>query len=194
MRSIGIVFVALVVGACSSVEERPKTHASVAPSPETAADPGDWRRPRYIPVREAVARLARHVDVPVVLPRDHLSVRNYRGWLADPNDIEWRRHRGVTVGSLHVMKGKDHLWISYGYAIPDGCGGRDTAIPTEVRGDPALLWAYDRDHSSIIWPVRRHGRIGRFELSGSFAGFQILRLAESMETKIRAAASRDPGC
>ena len=75
--------------------------------------------------------------------------------------------------------------------MPDGCGGREHVIPTDVLGDPALVWG-GSGHSSIIWPVRPHGRVGTFGLSGSFEGYEILRLAESMETQLRRAPSHDP--
>lgn len=144
-------------------------------------------------MHEAVERLARHVDVPVVLPRHRHFLRSYRRWLADPMHSSWERRGDETVGTLHLTSRRDHLWISYGYAIPDGCGGRDTAIPTDVLGDPALLWT-SGGQSSVIWPVRPHGRIGRFELSGSFEGYEIHQLAESMETQLREAPQHDPGC
>jgi hypothetical protein len=45
--------------------------------------------------------------------------------------------------------------------------------------------------------VKPHGRIGRFGLDGTFESYVILRLAESMETRIRRAEVgrvTDPGC
>jgi hypothetical protein len=198
------MLIAGLFAACSAGETEPRaaepSPVEVAPatprrSPER--EPKGWRRTRYIPVREAVQRLRRHVDVPVVLPRDRIAgLPSYRGWSADPKYLEWTRRGRVTVGTLKLVSRRDYLWIEYGFAIPDGCGGRDTAIPTDVRGEPALLWPGD-GHSAVIWPVRPHGRSGRFGLVGSFAGYGILRLAESMEARLReapAARATDPGC
>lgn len=202
VRRMGIVLVTFLLAGCSASgqEVGPRaggTSGAATPdeaTPEPSPDPGDWRKERYIPVRKAVALLARHVDVPVVLPRDRLAgIRSYRRWLADPKYLDWERRGGETVGTLHLTSRRDYLLISYGYAIPDGCGGRETAIPTKVLGEPALLRT-SSGHSSIIWPVRHRGRIGRFGLNGSFEAFQILRLARSMETAIRAAPRHDPGC
>lgn len=198
MRRVATVLVLLLAGCSAAPEEwqaaRVISQATPAPTPEPSEEPKDWRKPRYITVREAVARLDPHVDVPIVLPRDRLAgIRTYRGWLADPKHVSWDQHGREGAGALHLTSRRNYLWIEYGYAIPDGCGGRDTAIPTDVLGEPALLWAYP-GHSSIIWPVRPHGRTGRFGLSGSFDGYQILRLAESMETALREAPTHDPGC
>ena len=194
VRGIAVVVAAALLTGCSTGEPsaRPRTSppATRAPEPEQVG----WRKPRFVPVREAVNRLARHVDVPVVLPTDRLAgLRGYRGWLADPRYLDWGRRGPHTVGTLFLVSHDEQLRISYGYAIPDGCGGRDTAIPTDVLGEPALLWTYP-GQSSIIWPVKPHGRIGRFGLDGTFDGYQILRLAESMETKLRRAPAHDPGC
>ena len=193
---VGIVLVVLLLAGCSTPDGRagPRAAATQEPAtPEPSPEPEGWRKPRYIPVREAVERLARHVDVPVVLPRDKLSLRSYRGWLADPKYTEWTRRGAEVVGTLKLASRKEYLLISYGYAIPDGCGGRDTAIPTNVLGEPALVWT-SSGQSSIIWPVKPYGRIGRFELNGSFEAYEILRLARSMETAIREAPGHDPGC
>ncbi|HYP24909.1 MAG TPA: hypothetical protein VEV43_15180 [Actinomycetota bacterium] len=200
MRRFAVFFVTSVLAGCSAggaERARPPAVAAATPvpaNPEPSGEPRDWRRPRYVPVREAVDRLARHVDVPVVLPRHGVFLRSYRGWLADPKHLSWSRRGDETVGSLHLISRRDYLWISYGYAVPDGCGDRSSAVPTEVLGEPALLWHHSGDHSTIFWPVRPHGRIGRFGLSGSFLGHEIHRLAESMETQIRAAPRHDPGC
>ena len=206
VRWMGSALVALLLAACSApaggagprseARDEPATPAVATrepATPEPSPEPEGWRKPRYIPVREAVERLARHVDVPVVLPRDPLSIRSYRRWLADPKYLTWERRGDETVGRLKLVFRRDYLLIDYGYAIPDGCGGRDTAIPTEVLGEPALVWT-GHGSSSIIWPVKPHGRIGRFGLSGPFEGFQIVRLARSMETAIRGAPRHDPGC
>ena len=193
-----VIVLALGLAGCTAgagppaARQTPKAASEATPEP--SQEPKDWRKPRYVSVRAAVERLAAHVDVPVVLPRDRLAgIRSYRGWLADPMHIMWDVHGREGSGVLHLISRRNNLWIEYGYAIPDGCGGRDTAIPTDVLGEPALLWAYP-GHSSIIWPVRPHGRTGRYGLSGSFDGYQILRLAEAMETALREAPGHDPGC
>ncbi|HEX2295735.1 MAG TPA: hypothetical protein VHN37_10545 [Actinomycetota bacterium] len=175
----------------------PDAMASAAPEETPAPTPEPrrgWREPHYVPVRVAVERLARRIDFPVVLPRDRLAgIRSYRGWLADPRHLDWRRRGGRMVGSLRLVSRRNDLWIYYGYASPDGCGGRDTAVPTKVLGEPALLWTYDRS-SLLVWPVRPHGHTGTYGLSGSFEGFKLLRLARAMELALREAPPRDSGC
>lgn len=194
VRRLPALAVALLLTGCSSGGEAFRAAPRrTAATPDPQAEPGP-SKDRFVPVREAVERLARHVDVPVVLPRDPAGgIPGYRGWRADTRYLQWRRRGGLTVGTLKLTSRHDYLWIDYGYAIPDGCGGRDTAVETDVLGDPALLWT-GRGYGAIVWPVRRRGRIGRFGLNGSFGGRELLRLAESMETRLREAPARDPGC
>lgn len=191
-RALSLALAAVLGAGCAADVARPREQA--APTPEPSRAPTAAKN-RYIPVHVAVARLARHVDVPVVLPRDRLAgIRNYRGWVADPKYLEWERRGERTVGTLVLRRNDRVLWIDYGYSLPDGCGGRDTAIPTEVLGEPALLWiARGGAWSEVVWPVRPRGRVGSYGLAGSFDGSQILRLAESMQAKLSAPA-HDPGC
>jgi hypothetical protein len=192
-RAVSLALAAVLTTACSAEGARPREQA--VPTAEPAQSPAP-RKQRAIPVHVALARLRRHVDVPVVLPRDRLAgLRNYRGWVADRKYLEWERRGGRTVGTLVLRRDHRVLWIRYGYAEPDGCGGRDTAVPTEVLGEPALLWVVRGGvWSEIVWPVRPRGHVGSYGLAGSFDAPDMLRLAESMETALRKAPARDDGC
>jgi hypothetical protein len=119
----------------------------------------------------------------VVLPRDRpAGLPDFKGWLADPNYLDWDRVDGLRAGELGLRNGRRILLISYGVATFDGCGGRDHAVRTNVLGRPALLYLVRGDlWSHLIWPVTPSGSIGRYGLAGTFEGWQMVRLAESME-------------
>ncbi|MDQ3660842.1 MAG: hypothetical protein M3454_07275 [Actinomycetota bacterium] len=134
-------------------------------------------------MREAVESLQRHVDVPVVLPKDRMAgLPNLEGWLADPKYLSWERSHEVRSGTLTVRKGRQILILNYGRAVWDGCGGRDFAIETNVLGRPALM-TQSRGHvwSQVLWPVTKAGSTGRYGITGTFEGWAMVRLAESME-------------
>lgn len=132
---------------------------------------------------EAVERLQRHVDVPVVLPHDKMAgLPNLRGWLADPKYLEWGTTDGVRAGTLTIRKGRQILILSYGLAGFDGCVSRDHAIETNVLGHPALLTqSREAVWSHLLWPVTKTGSTGRYGITGTFEGWVMVRLAESME-------------
>ncbi|MBW3595592.1 MAG: hypothetical protein KY391_08445, partial [Actinobacteria bacterium] len=89
---------------------------------------------------EAVARLQPRIDVPIVLPRDRFAgLPNLKGWMVDPKYLDVNRVGGIRVGTLVLRKKDQILHIHYGYSTFDGCGGPDTAIETNVAGQPALL-------------------------------------------------------
>lgn len=189
------MLVAVLAASCSSPATRGLDARAPTPRPERSEG---WRKDRYVPVRRAVARLERHVDVPVVLPRDRLAgVRDLDRWVADRRYLDWRRYHGRRVGTLVVRRGDEILWIHYGHAVSDGCGGRETAVETYVLGEPALVWtvrgARPEPWSEIVWPVRPRGRTGAYGLSGTFESWEIVRLAESMEAR-RREALRDRSC
>ena len=145
-----------------------------------------------MPVQQALKALRAHVDLPVALPKDDLSLRNYRGWLADLNLY---RYDGEPVGSIQLRKRNQILSIDVGQASSDGCGGRDTAIPTTVGGEPALVWVSPNAvWSRIVWPVEPRGHIGVYGLAGTFEGWQMVRLARSMHKAITAEPIHDDGC
>ncbi|HVM36502.1 MAG TPA: hypothetical protein VM784_14325 [Actinomycetota bacterium] len=210
MRLLGLVVVlvcAAAVAACSA-EQDPATSAARSPGEELiqerVPDPAratpkarsSWRKARYIPVDEAVARLQPYVDVPIVLPRDReAGLPNLRGWLADPKYLEWGSVDGARAGNLKLVKGQKILLISYGRATFDGCGGRDFAIRTKVSGQPALLTTVPRNlWSAVIWPVTPGGSTGRYGLTGTFEGWQLVKLAESMESARLEAIEGRHGC
>jgi hypothetical protein len=202
------VAVAFVAAGCSGGEP-PATRAVATPSAEVASptvdEPspsltretqGSWRKARYIPVADAMRRVERLLGSPVHLPRDRFAgVRNFRGWLADPKNLERGRFAGEPAVDLYLHKKKQILIISFGGASFDGCGGRDHAIETNVLGQPALLSvAADHRWSSLIWPVTEKGAHGRYGLTGTFEGWQMIELAESMELQRLAARNGKPGC
>lgn len=155
-----------------------------------------WRKDRYISVDEAVQRLQPHVDVSVVLPQDKAAgLPSLEGWLADPKYLDWRTEEGLRIGELRLIKGRQILLLSYGLAGFDGCGGRDHAIETEVLGQPALVsQASGHLWSQIIWPVTETGSTGRYDITGTFGGWQMVRFAESMELARLEAMEASKGC
>ncbi len=123
------------------------------------------------------------MDVPVVLPQDRRAgLPNLEGWLADPKYLFWETEDGVRSGTLTLRNGRQILLLSYGLALFDGCGGRDHAIETNVLGRSALV-SQAREHvwSQVLWPVTEMGSTGRFGITGTFEGWAMVRLAESME-------------
>jgi len=134
-------------------------------------------------VNEAVERLQPNVDVPVVLPKDRMAgLPNLEGWLADPKYVYWETEDGVSSGTITLRKERQILILSYGLAVFDGCGGRDHAIETNVLGHAALMsQAHEHVWSHVLWPVTEMGSTGRFGITGTFEGWAMIRLAESME-------------
>lgn len=184
MNPAARIVLAIVLGAAACSEAR---EASPVERPRATASP---QRERFVPFGRAVARLAPHIDVPVVLPRPG----DYGGWVADLRYVDWRRYRGRRVGTLVVRKDDEILWIHYGHATPDGCGGRATAVETDVSGQPGLVWTTrGREWSQIVWPVRPRGHTGRYGLAGTFTPGEIVRLAESMDVP-DGRALPDEGC
>ena len=170
-----------------------------SPSPSVAEErsrPRSWRKERFISVTEAVERLQPHVDVPVVLPTDRMAgLPNLKGWLADPKYLYWETADEVRSGTLTLRKGRQIRILSYGRAVFDGCGGRDFAIETNVLGRSALL-SQAREHvgSQVLWPVTETGSTGRFGITGTFEGWAMVRLAESMELARIAAMDFSKSC
>lgn len=176
------------LGSCgpSTSELRTPSAALTALQPTLSPTPKEskhWRRPRFISISEAVARLQRHVDVPVVLPRSRAAgLPNLKGWLADPKYLEWKVVDGARVGGMKIRKDRQILILDYGLAVFDGCGDRSMAIETNVLGQPALInIANGHEWTSIIWPVTDEGSSGRYGISGTFYPEAMMLLAESME-------------
>ena len=154
-----------------------------------------WRKPRYISVEKAIARLQRHVKTPIILPRQFPGMPNLRRWLADPKYLDWDDViNGERVGGLVLRRPSRVLSFQFGYATFDGCGG-DLAIETNVLGQPALL-NLSSGHlwSSLIWPVKAGEIAGRYGISGTLEGWQVIELAESMELARLEATKRQTGC
>ncbi|HVF52370.1 MAG TPA: hypothetical protein VNC78_02060 [Actinomycetota bacterium] len=87
-----------------------------------------------------------------------------------------------------------HLSIQYGHATFDGCGG-DHVIETDVLGQRALLYVVTGARwAELIWPVKPGRVTGRWGLTGSFSGWEIIQLAESMELARLEAADRSHSC
>jgi hypothetical protein len=126
VRRVALVVSMIFVAGCSAGDAAPRAARTPepsleAPAPTPSPETEDWRKDRYIPVWEAVARLRRHVDFPVVLPRDRLAgLRRYRRWLADPKYTEWTRRGGVTVGTLKLVARRAYLLLDFGYSCGPG--------------------------------------------------------------------------
>lgn len=154
------------------------------------------RAGRFISVAAAVRRLQPHVDVPVVLPRDgRAGLPSLEGWLADTKYLDWQTNDGIRTGTMKLRKGNQILILTYGLAGFDGCGGRDHAIETNVLGRPGLV-TQAREHlwSHVIWPVTETGSTGRYGITGTFEGWAMVRLAESMEVARIRALDSHRGC
>lgn len=177
----------------SAVRETTPPAYSPTPTPE---EPTPWRKARYISVAEAVETLQAHVDVPVVLPRNKFAgLPDLKGWLADPKYLDWRRVDGLRIGGMKILKGRKMLLLSYGLAGFDGCGDRSHAVETNVLGEPALL-SQSPKHlwSQVMWPVTDTGSTGRYGITGTFEGWQMVKFAESMELARLAATEVSRHC
>lgn len=119
---------------------------------------------------------------------------NFEGWLADPKCVYWETEDGVRSGTITLRKERQILILSYGLAVFDGCGGRDSAIETNVLGRSALVsQAHEHVLSHVLWPVTETGSTGRFGITGTFEGWAMIRLAESMElARVEAMDSNNP--
>jgi len=96
---------------------------------------------------------------------------------------------------MQLVRNKQILILDYGYSSFDGCGGRDTAVETNVAGQPALLSTMARDEwSTLIWPVTTTGNTGTYGLHGTFEDWEMIRLAESMDAARAGGPAEDQGC
>jgi hypothetical protein len=165
------------------------------PTPEPE-EQTSWRKARYLSVEEAAATLQAHVDVPVVLPRSGSGwFPDLNRWLADPKYLKWRRVDGLRIGGMTIRRNRKILILSYGMAGFDGCGDRTNAIETNVLGEPALLTQIpEAVWSHVMWPVTPTGSTGRYGITGTFEGWQIIELAESMEVARLEAKNTDKHC
>lgn len=166
------------------------------PSPSPQQERNGWRKPRYISVDEAVARLQPHVDFPVALPDMKLAYLPPVGrWMADPKYLDWSKEQGVRNGTLKLFHKDKLIILDFGLVSFDGCGGTDFAVPTEVGDVPAMLFvARDGPWSRIVWPMRPLDTTGTYGLAGTLEAWQAHRLAESLEIAISAASDDDQGC
>ena len=201
-RGMGAIALAWVLlAACSSPEgERAQVEPAAStplyvPTPEPE-EQKSWRKARYISVEEAVETLQAHVDVPVVLPRDEFAgLPNLKGWLADPKYLKWSRVDGKRIGGMTIRTDGRILILNYGLAGFDGCSGREHAVETNVLDQPALVsQSTEAIWSHVLWPVTDTGSTGRYGITGTFEGWQMVRLAESMELARLAAIDVTRAC
>jgi hypothetical protein len=115
------------------------------------------------------------------LPAD-LRLANERPvWVFGTDVPPWD---GPTV-ELNLRFGKDG-WLSLSYGHPTisrGCDAGPKLRPVRVGPYEGLLYALNREpgrNAEIAWPTTPRKATGRYELSGSFSGAEILRLARSM--------------
>jgi hypothetical protein len=150
-----------------------------APSQATRREEAQWTATTTIPgLDRVVAALGDRVNVPITLPP-----RVPRGTRLDSrHPVRFYGSAGRQTGILHLVVGrKKHLYVQYGQATFDGCGG-DRAEVVTVAGDPGLLDVSPiATWSQLIWPAVPGNPQGRYGLAGSFSGVELLALAESME-------------
>ena len=182
----GVIGLAVVVlGGCA--QEAPPGRDRPLESP---AKTTSWTHPNSVPrIQRAVSRLEERVEVPVVLPRllpEGIS-------LSPSEPVRFSEGGG---GILHlVFDRKRHLFIQYGEARFDGCGG-DAAKLVRVRGQPGLLYVSPIGKwSELIWPAKPGSPHGRYGLSGSLSAAHVMTVARSMRPSPERAESADPtGC
>jgi hypothetical protein len=140
-------------------------------------DPPSVVPPRFASVAEALAFIAKRVDVRVVLP-DGL-----------PPGVALSHHRPIypLISTtprgwvLHLVYGvKKHVYIQYGLGIFDGCGD-ESARDVRVGTMPAALTeSHSAGWSELIWPATTAHPEGRYGLAGSLSARRVLRMARSM--------------
>jgi hypothetical protein len=99
---------------------------------------------------------------------------------------------GIPDVLLSLRLDRGSLVVQYGAAQFDGCGA-DSARPTEVNGEPALINSLS-GYSEIIWPATKRHPVGRYGLSGPFSASKITALAESMHRIIERTLAAQANC
>ena len=143
------------------------------------------RKPVASFLQDALAIMRRNLDIPVALP-------------PLPKGSRLPPRKGLTAHfsgakksyRLHLLVGRRrHLYIDYGVAVFDGCGG-DQARPVNVGIERGLLLGSHRTPwSQLIWPANKRTLRGTYGLAGSFTGKELLKLARSMQTRLEAQPS-----
>jgi hypothetical protein len=118
------------------------------------------------------------VSVPVLLPPNLPGGAH----LASHDALYSARYGKKTAWFLQLeWPDKRHLFLQYGVALFDGCGG-DTAKPVQIGNQPGMIYVSPGHRwSDLIWPATRKHLQGVYGLAGSFTREGILRLARSME-------------
>ena len=155
--------------------------------------------PGFASLPDALDQVARHVDVPVVLPANLPAAARLTGppIIAKPPDMRAQLDL--------LLPGKRVLSIQYGVAGFDGC-----EVPNlrAIRiGDQRALLASSHLHLSpgarldgkqfatLLWPATKRTLQGRYGLSGPFSAQRLLSFARSMErARASAPGGRRPGC
>lgn len=145
-------------------------------------------RRRFKSINQALAAIARRVDVPVALPTNFPDGTKLA---ADPSFY------GRTAQLTLVVPRKRILTIQYGKAGFDGCG---PLHPREVKvaDIPAVIESYKhgkRPYTTLVWPATLEELVGRYGLSGEFTASRMLAFAASMH-RARAITPAGPknGC
>jgi hypothetical protein len=149
----------------------------------TTEDPEPDPHPRSI--QAALRFIRRHVDVPVFLPRGVP-----KGLRLSPDHPLYLTNAGGWELSL-VFGHRQHLFIQYGAATFDGCGG-DSARPTHVGSRPALIYT-TRGSTELVWPATPSQPTGVYGLAGSLGPARMLAMARSMQAMVES-SSVDAGC
>jgi len=188
----GIAFVAAAVSVTVALlfASQPEVRAVCAATPAPTATPiAKAKRPTRkltMSVRQAVAAVARRVDVPVALPELPQSARLLR----DP----YVRGKGGQIPLR--LPGRRLLTIQYGRAGFDGCGPSDPWVVKVGR----YKGLYDntrhkgRTFSTVVWPATPRNPDGRYGLSGEFSRRRILAMARSMAHRVAEDPIPNDGC
>jgi hypothetical protein len=169
---VGLLVVVLVVCGESATQTSGR-------SQPTQMEETTWSDANSVPgLRHAVARLRERIDVPILVP----SKVPHGTTLDSRHPLRFYRRGAERTAVLHFVFGRQkHLYVDYGHATFDGCGG-DRAKPVKVGGKPGLLSVSPiATWSALIWPALPRNPQGRYGLAGSFSGAEILALAESMQ-------------
>ena len=181
--------VALLLAACGesgtsgsptpTASPSPSTSPSPSPSPSVSPTPSPSPTGRFSSIEDAVAFIDTKVAVPVLLP-DPLPEGTQ---LAERHPVEIAKYPGgPTTAALNLVYGDDgELRIEYGAPTFGDCEGHyDSIDEVKVNDDPAIL-AVSSDNSTVLWPATFKRIQGKYKISGTFTGEEILALAESMQ-------------
>jgi hypothetical protein len=189
---IGLAAVAPGLAACGSSRAVTDVPANrPAPSHDS---PQSTSAARLAAIRQAAARIARHVNVDVTLPDPLPS-----GARLGRQPVHLSGSGADASGQLDlVMPGGTLLSLLYGNTGFDGCGDPAHVRSVRIGGRPGLL-GYERlgghMRSQVVWPATAPRPQGDYGLAGILALDRALALARSMRPKRgRTSASASPGC